>query len=372
MSVPFAIGYSSAVLDQGLETREGGSRIRLKTVDEILALFRFDDPGPDGNSRIFADVVMGGKIQDAAVGYLTKASSPGVFGQCVQFPSTNARVILPGNYERFGQLGNFSLRVRVKFDSTPYQYMISKWGGEGQRTFTVQVQGGVTWGGLYLYTSANGITYGGPGLATLPAWSGWHEIQFVMGSDQSAAISLDGVKKAELLNSPYLPLFNPPEDLFVPICLNGYLHTGGLSNFYMDELILYGKKMPTDYTLAPETCQPFDQTSPTAKLSLDSGVNNSAWAFGSLTFADEADLSAGGIKLRYHLDNDNTPAFTGDPLTLAEFKALGTFSGRYLHLEFTFYSDGDCPRVLTSGSIQLFPKSWPGILARRQPEIVRR
>ena len=373
MSVPFSIGYSGAVLDEGLETREGNSQIRLKTVDEILALFRFNDPSPDSYLRIITDTVMGNRTQDAAVGYLTTHFSPGVFGQCVKFPSANARVVLPGNYERYGQLSNFSLRMRAKFDSIPNQYLISKWGWSYQRTFTVFVGGGATWGGLTLYTSADGNNYGGPANNNLPAWSGWHDLQFVMGSSNKyLAISLDGEKKAEQINSPYLPLFNPPENLFVPVCLNGYLNVGGLSNFFVDELILYGKEMPTDYAPATETCKPFYQTSPTAKLSLDSGMNNSAWAPGSLTFAEETDLAAGGIKLRYHLDNDNTPVFTGDPMTLAVFKTLGTLSGRYLHLEFTFYSDGDSPRTLTSGSIQLTPRSLPGIMARRQPEIVRK
>jgi len=66
MRVPFAIGYSGAALDEGLETREGNSQIRLKTVDEIIALFRFDDPYSDSYLRILTDTVMGNKTKDAA------------------------------------------------------------------------------------------------------------------------------------------------------------------------------------------------------------------------------------------------------------------------------------------------------------------
>jgi hypothetical protein len=63
------------VRDEGLETREGNSQIRLKTVDEIIALFRFDDPYSDSYLRILTDTVMGNKTKDAAKAQARAAGS---------------------------------------------------------------------------------------------------------------------------------------------------------------------------------------------------------------------------------------------------------------------------------------------------------
>jgi len=141
-------------------------------------------------------------------------------------------------------------------------------------------------------------------------------------------------------------------------------------NAWMDELRIFNSFKGDEFTPPDSPTQPFSSRIPRAKLSLDAGYNNATWILSELNFQNETDFQNDGIKIRLHGDNDNSPEFDGDPLSLDQARALDPLVARWLHLEFNFVSDGDTLRTLTSGKIGLKPEA--SIWTRREPEISRR
>ena len=182
-----------------------------------------------------------------------------------------------------------------------------------------------------------------------------------------AKIFLDGQEIASLewtgsISEDYDPL-NTPYMFF-------FANQNQALGMLLDELRIYNRYMPDEFTPPTSATKPFSQNQPKAKLSVDSGFNNAVWWLSELGFLNETDFNNGGIKIRLDADNDNSPNFSGDLLSLNQVRNLGPLSGRYLHLEFSFISDGDTQRVLYSGKVGL--KSQPLILNRREPEIIPR
>ncbi len=139
---------------------------------------------------------------------------------------------------------------------------------------------------------------------------------------------------------------------------------------YLDELRIFDQYRPDNFTPPSQATKPFSQDLPKARVSLDAGAANALWILSDLAFLDETDLLSGGIKIRADADNDNTPSFSGDLLTLSQTRMLANLPGRYLHLEFNFDSDGDTQRTLYAGKVGL--QSQRLALARQAPEIIAR
>jgi hypothetical protein len=66
MSIPFHLDYDGSTLDENMEIAGDGSQVRLKTVDEIAALYHFDDPEIGGFYVLVEDAVHPGPEAKAA------------------------------------------------------------------------------------------------------------------------------------------------------------------------------------------------------------------------------------------------------------------------------------------------------------------
>lgn len=143
-----------------------------------------------------------------------------------------------------------------------------------------------------------------------------------------------------------------------------------LSPLKIDELSIQTEYQENDFPVPDSPLLPFSQNLPKVRLSLDSSFQNAIWDMSTIGFFDEKDFENEGIKLRVDSDNNNTPLFSGELLTLAQTRALKRRIGRYLHLEFSFISDGDIQRTLYPGWIE--HKAKPNLVVRRAPEIIPR
>jgi len=141
-----------------------------------------------------------------------------------------------------------------------------------------------------------------------------------------------------------------------------------LRTTYIDELII--RKEAVQILKPTSPFKPYSQDLPKAEVSLDAGFDNALWLPNELGFLDETDFNNEGIKIRVDADNDNTADFSGDLLSLEQTRNLGTRSGKYLHLEFSFISDGNAQRILYPGKVGL--KSQCLIQPRREPELIPR
>ena len=122
--------------------------------------------------------------------------------------------------------------------------------------------------------------------------------------------------------------------------------------------------------IAEHLPQPYSSETPKAIVSLSTGFASTLWDLSSLSFFNEEVFENELVKIRIDCDDDNTPEFSGEPLTLDGVRALSDLTGKFLHLEFSFYSDGKTQRVLSSGKIGVKPSGY--ILLRRKPEILSR
>jgi hypothetical protein len=113
---------------------------------------------------------------------------------------------------------------------------------------------------------------------------------------------------------------------------------------YIGDLAVYNSVLSTSYTPRAGLLKIFSQDEPKVTVALDSGLLGQKWDASSIVFTDESDFTDNGIKIRWDSDNDNSPEFSGDPLTLSEFRGgkVNVLSGK------------------------------PSVTTRRKPEIVRR
>lgn len=141
-------------------------------------------------------------------------------------------------------------------------------------------------------------------------------------------------------------------------------------NVWLDELRIFKAFLSEEFAPPSAATKPFSSNFPTAVLTTDAGYGDAVWIPEGLSFFDEQDFENEGIKIRIDADDDNSPSFSGQPLSLSQVRALPPLAGRRLHLEFTFISDGDTQRILSSGKIQIRPETH--IVPRREPEIIGR
>ncbi len=198
-----------------------------------------------------------------------------------------------------------------------------------------------------------------------------------VGNDTSEVkISVDGSQVASTSQAKLLKIFNDTECPLVTLGAS-YAYNAAVpmhnnnDRCRLADFAMYDSVLASSYTPRTGLLKIFSQSDPTARLTLDSGFEQAAWDLSSIFFSDETDFNNNGIKLRLDADEDDSPDFSGDTNTLSQFRTGTDPIGRYLHLEFTFYSDGDTKRTLHSGKIEILTGK-PSAIARRKPEIVRR
>jgi hypothetical protein len=378
MSIPFLLNYAEAVLDENLERSADASRVRLKTVDDIMALYHFDDPKIGGAFLLMKDAV--NPIPEAkaiAVNGVLRGFGPSGFDRAASFLDPFSKIILPAPPETWGQLQDLTVRFRYRVSGLEMAFVGLLTRGHSSR-FSFRVFG--LRDGLGLECSHDGVN--ADSILFVDAGDiqegTFYEVQAVMGADRFAALSLDGVEKVSIQNWNCLPLYNPPETSLLPIALNGPLgEYGAETQWFIDELIFYQKKMPTNYTPAGGPTKPFRQAGQ-GTLVLDSGSLNARWYPNSLNFTNEEAFSRNigsgkALGLSYGVGNALDPELLPGGLTLPEFKALDSLQGRCLKLRFNFLSDQEYPTTLYGGWIYCTPALLvPRVIERQQPEIVRR
>jgi len=190
--------------------------------------------------------------------------------------------------------------------------------------------------------------------------AGWSEVQ------QAACIFLDGEPAAEagfegtVRDSLSLNYQSPLEILYSSLA----------QNVWLDELRIFNSFQAEPFLPPTAPTMPFSRNMPKAVVSLETGFNRAKWLPAGLCFLDESDFENQGILLRLDADDDQTPDFSGPLLKLAEARELAPLTGKWLHLEFSFISDGDIRPTLSSGKINVQTENH--ILPRREPEIIPR
>ncbi len=195
----------------------------------------------------------------------------------------------------------------------------------------------------------------------------WHHIRASWSElEHSARIFADGSEAASgaftgtVLDSQSLNYRSPL----------ALLHSLAQHEAWMDEFRVFTVFMGDGFTPPDLATKPFSANVPRVMSSVDAGFQSATWFPAELGFLDENDFGNLGIKIRVHADDDNTREFSGDPLSLAQVRSLSPMVGRWLHFEFSLFSDGDTPRRLTVGRIGIKPVGQA--VARRAPEAVRK
>jgi len=219
--------------------------------------------------------------------------------------------------------------------------------------------------GLRLNTTEGSVVLQTSGLnLAVNTWyhirASWSEIQ------QSAKIFINGEPVAEfsfagtVLDSLSANYQSPVEILFSTIA----------QDVWLDELRIFNSFQADSFLPPSSPTKPFSENMPKAIVSLETGFPLAKWLPAGLCFLDESDFENEGILLRLHADNDHTPDFSGELLNLSQARELAPLAGKWLHLEFTFISDGNTPRALSSGKINVQTENH--VLPRRAPELMRR
>jgi len=363
------IQYADAVLEPGdeLEVFDGGNKIRLKPIPGSLCLLcHFDSEiGANLFSGVKEEISQGKGIGYGTVYFDTGIISPPKFGNA--------------SYFQYGLIGGggvmFAPEVLFNADRLTIDYwyktdsgvcvneIVSRWGVQNiwslwhdttHLRFSI-----VTSDGEFNFIALDTV---------IPGEWHHHRVSFNV---QTGAVKMfvDGIRVGfeDVFTGALLPENSSEQNQQWILALN---NPNAFRASWLDELRIFKEYMPDEFTPPTEATKPFSQNTPRAKLSLDSGFNNARWFLSELGFLDETDFLNQGLKLRIDSDNDNSPNFTGDLLSLDYVRGMPPRVGRYLHLEFSFISDGDTQRVLYPGRIVVKPQSQ--ILIRQEPEILRR
>ena len=219
--------------------------------------------------------------------------------------------------------------------------------------------------GVKLDTQSTNYTFQTSGLSLQTGV--WYHIRFAF--DQASGevvLFLDGSEVISSSFSGNLMDSNEPQKM----CPLNCLCSNVAQNTYLDELRIFNQFFGEEFTPPSQPTKPFSTSQPKAVISLDAGFDEAVWMPSTLIFFDETDFSEGGIKLRIYASSFEEPAFSGELLSLEQVRALAPLCGRWLHIEFTFISDGDTQRTLTSGKIGIKPRAYA--ITRRKPEIIRK
>jgi len=375
MSIPFHLGYAGSTLDENVEIAGDGSQVRLKTVDEIAALYHFNDPEIGGFLVLAEDAVHPGpEAKATGINGVIQNDNPNHPG--AYFYDSSHKIILPTQWETWGQFQDLTLRFRYCTWSNWMDDSIISRGYSDHFSFRIFA----IRDGLGLECSSDGLNTGEiifDGRGDIQPGT-LYEVQAVMGEDRSAALSLNGHEKVSIENWNFLPLYNPAPNSLLPLVLYGKMpEPGSGTQMLLSELIVYKKKMPIVYTPASGSTKPF-RTQGQCTLVLDSGSLLSRWYPSSLSFVNDEAFSKDiglteALTISYGLGNQPDPELIPGWVTLQQFHALSALNGRYLKLRFNFLSDQEYPTTLDAGWINCTPAIYvPRIIERQQPEIVRR
>ena len=112
----------------------------------------------------------------------------------------------------------------------------------------------------------------------------------------------------------------------------GSSHARAFDGLEIEEARFYGSVLGDDYTPMSSLFSPFTTSAPT--FSKDMGKR---YVFSFSNFTTQFQTN---VTYRIDVDDDNTPNFTGSPLTLGQVQVLSNLSGRYFHIEVTLTTDG--------------------------------
>jgi len=368
------ISYEQAVLDpaEELALHENGAKVKLRPLDNLALLCHFDgDPGESGQK-------MFGSIKNSISG------TP-------YFPA--GFHALDYDLEKFGQssllhlgtwligitLGSpppeivaapeltvdFWARFSTMDTSSAERNLIDRYKNADPVANAWQIFMTDGQMGLRLNTTSGIFVLQTSGLNLNV--NTWYHLRFSWSETQHQAnIFVDGLTVASdafegtVIDSSNLLLQSPLQLLYSDV----------RQDAWMDELRIFNCFKPGEFAPPGAATKPYSANLPKAQVSVDAGFPSATWFPQDLSFLDETDFLNQGIKIRINADDDNTPEFAGEPLTLTQVRSSWPLVGRWFHIEFSFVSDGDVQRVLHSGKIGIKPMSQ--VLSRRAPEALRR
>jgi hypothetical protein len=344
---------------------------RYSTGEHIVALGHFDETNLDSTYkwvRMFKDAAYDARF--IGRDYARWNTNAQMFGDaCLEIGHDQAAIALP-YHSRYNNKADFTIEFFVGFESVANTYMIC-----GELYYLSASQRG-RWAIWRVGTELMLTTFDSDGnqhsLTTsglgLDAGEQYH-IRCSHSAQGEVWISVDGTEVAHSYDGKVLATLDETICPFVGVG-GQYRHNLQLNTFgfppsaeaYVDEFVMSDEFLPSNYDVPTEAIKPFSTDPQTAKIGcwpgwtdLDSGYADSIWDASSLVYLNEDDFNAEEIKLRVCASNNNSPNFSGDPLTLTEFRAGSDPVGRYLHIEYTFYSDGDTKRSLSVGVINVSP-----------------
>jgi len=350
------IRYDTAVLAPGLE--KDGYKIRLQPVNDLAVLCHFETSDEGG---LDVDYPPGRYAVNGYLGYSDQHNWPLLGNSYAVLPAEEEIYLLPKSSDLWGQ-ENLSIAFGIRVDQS--------WSSSGN----IECFPGLSDKFLIAHidnTDLIACALDADGNLVI-AWASGLELQYRNWYWLNFVISPTHI---------YLYLSGEGEEdqLITEAEISGiYDDTGNYDymrlkwrteQYYLiDEFII--RKNSNQIPRPTEPFKVYSTAGPAAVVSLDAGFNNTVWLPETLAFVDEGDFENGGIKMRLDTDNDNSPNFSDQPLTLEQARSLEPRVGRYLHLEFTFISDGYTQRLLTNGKINVRPESH--IVVRREPEVIRR
>jgi hypothetical protein len=370
------IKYDQAVLNPAgeLEIIENGSRIRLRALDDLRLLHHFEKVSVGAqNLGAMPDAISGIALIGTNSGHQLSSSKKKFGNNSLLDNASNYSVSVSDLDEKIGTAPaltvDFWYRPMNGNTSGWIRGLVDRWyPGPCWRIYHINTDLAFNLNiclSGYLVLQTSGLN--------LAAFT-WYHIRatFIDGDELNpghAKIFLNGSEVAACdLNGTTQKFYGGPSTTYLRV-LNHLDCWSGVP-CHMDELRIFNAYLPDNFTPPSSATMPFSTNLPKAKLSLDAGVANALWILSDLAFLDETDFDSEGIKIRVDSDNDQTPVFSGDLLTLSQARMMGNLSGRYLHLEFSFSSDGDTQRTLYAGKAGL--QSQRLALARQEPEIIAR
>ena len=359
------IRYNQAELvpEEELEIVENGSKIQLKPLNNLVFLCHFDQPSQDTFGPVKEEI-----SQNWGFGVGAVLAIEGKFGTGVwHLANVSAGIVI------FPPPQAIINPVQLTIDFWANFYTLDT-GGE-KRYLVDRSQSGLrpSWGifiqdgelGIDLWTSLGQHTFQTVALSLNT--SQWYHIR--AGFDQNTKqviLFLDGSRVLEESFSGVIEDSSQPQEMCPINCLLSLV----AQPVFLDELRIFNSFTNEEFTPPSQATSPYSSNQPKTMLSLDSGYPQASWLLDTLNFTDETDFEAGGIKLRLNASENSTPEFSGELLTLAQVRAMENINGRYLHLEFTFISDGNVQRILPVGWVGIKPQNL--VISRRAPEIIRR
>jgi len=360
------IRYNQAELvpEEELEIIENGSKIQLKPLNNLVFLCHFDQPRWDIMGPVKEEI-----SQNWGFGAGAVLANEGRFGASglLHYASAGAGgVVFAPPLEIISPV-QLSIDLWVKFadldTSGNKRYLVDRAQNGNIPSWAIFIQDGEL--GIDLWTSFTFYTFQTVGLSLNP--NQWYHLR--AGFDQNSGITVLFLDGSRILEENFSGTIN---DSSLPqnMCPINCLLSGVNQMVYLDELRIFNFFTNQEFTPPSQATSPYSSNQPKAVVSLDSGFSQANWLLNTLNFTDETDFEAGGIKLRLNASENSTPEFSGELLTLSQVRALGSLNGRYLHLEFTFISDGNVQRILPVGWVGIKPQNL--VISRRAPEIIRR